>query len=635
MPNIQIEDSCQNGVLSYIITNLADSFPYALPYYILDDSAVVDTGSISLNTGQSTTISFVTDSLKMYQLVIAPGDSLYYTATGPRGCDSSTFSTQIHYLPHFPQAYQDIDCQTNIGSYDPNDKQAIPAGTGPNRHLVPNTPLEYTIRFQNTGTDTAFFVSIIDSLSSDFDASSLVLGAASHPFQFQFLPPTDSGLQIIHFFFDDILLPDSTTNLAASIGFVKFSIEMNKGLPLGTVIENKAAIYFDYNPPIITNTAFHTLHLPDTNICQVTFGTDDITTCGPYTWVDGVTYNSNNNTASFRMANANGCDSIVTLNLIINTPPTGVDQLTACDSLTWLDGNTYTASNHTATYRMVGGAANGCDSIVSLNLTINTPTTGIDQLTACDSLTWLDGNTYTASNNTATYRMRGGAANGCDSIVTLNLTINTPPTGVDQLTACDSLTWLDGNTYTASNNTATYRIVGGGANGCDSIINLDLSINSIENSVLDQSPTLVAQASNATYQWLDCDNSFVTISGATSQRFSPMVNGNYAVKVVGNGCVDTSACFAVTNVSLGQNDFGTALRIFPNPTDQDVQLDLGGIYTSVRIRLTNVLGQIVGQWQYPNLRETILSLPSEATATYFLEIHTAEGKTARIQLLKQ
>jgi hypothetical protein len=99
---------------------------------------------------------------------------------------------------------------------------------------------------------------------------------------------------------------------------------------------------------------------------------------------------------------------------------------TVCGSLTWIDGNTYTANNNTATYTINGGAANGCDSIVTLNLTVKPIANGIDVKTVCGSLTWIDGNTYTANNNTATYTINGGAANGCDSIVTLNLTILNP-----------------------------------------------------------------------------------------------------------------------------------------------------------------------------------------------------------------
>ena len=123
-------------------------------------------------------------------------------------------------------------------------------------------------------------------------------------------------------------------------------------------------------------------------------------------------------------------------------------------------------------FNIPGGAANGCDSLVTLDLTISNAVNGTDTQTACGSYTWIDGITYTASNNTATFNIPGGAANGCDSLVTLDLTISNSVNGTDTQTACDSYTWIDGNTYTASNNTATFNIPGGAASGCDSLVTL-------------------------------------------------------------------------------------------------------------------------------------------------------------------
>ncbi|MCW5908169.1 MAG: hypothetical protein KIS94_09940, partial [Chitinophagales bacterium] len=199
-------------------------------------------------------------------------------------------------------------------------------------------------------------------------------------------------------------------------------------------------------------------------------GTDVITACDSYTWIDGITYTSSNNTATFTLTNQAGCDSMVTLNLTINHSNTGTDVVTACDSYTWIDGNTYTANNNTATVTLTNQA--GCDSVVTLNLTINHSNTGTDVITACDGYTWIDGNTYTASNNTATFTLTNQA--GCDSVVTLNLTIKHSNTGTDVITACDSYTWIDGNTYTASNNTATFTLTNQA--GCDSVVTLNLTI---------------------------------------------------------------------------------------------------------------------------------------------------------------
>ncbi|MEM9849537.1 MAG: T9SS type A sorting domain-containing protein, partial [Bacteroidota bacterium] len=146
----------------------------------------------------------------------------------------------------------DIDCQVNIGSYDPNDKLAIPSGIGANHLIEENQAIEYTIRFQNTGTDTAFTVVILDTLSSTLDSSSIQLMNSSHAYQYDLL----SG-NIMRFRFDNILLPDSSTNEPASKGYVRFKINQQPNLSAGTLIENRAAIYFDFNEPIITNTYDH------------------------------------------------------------------------------------------------------------------------------------------------------------------------------------------------------------------------------------------------------------------------------------------------------------------------------------------------------------------------------------------
>ena len=125
-----------------------------------------------------------------------------------------------------------------------------------------------------------------------------------------------------------------------------------------------------------------------------------------------------------------------------------------------------TSSNSSATILLT--ASGGCDSLVTLDLTIGNSNTGTDTQTACDSYTWVDGNTYTVSNNSATWILTNAA--GCDSTVTLDLTITNSNSGTDTQTACISYTWIDGTTYTASNNSATFTIAGGAANGCDSLV---------------------------------------------------------------------------------------------------------------------------------------------------------------------
>lgn len=147
-----------------------------------------------------------------------------------------------------------IDCRENIGAFDPNDKQAFPRGYGAANYLKKNTDIEYLIRFQNTGTDTAFNVVIHDTLSQLLDIESFRLGASSHPVEFEM-----TGNRVALFKFNNIMLPDSNINEAASHGYVQFKISQNQDLLDGTILENNAAIFFDFNEPVITNTAFHTI----------------------------------------------------------------------------------------------------------------------------------------------------------------------------------------------------------------------------------------------------------------------------------------------------------------------------------------------------------------------------------------
>ncbi len=134
--------------------------------------------------------------------------------------------------------------RTVTGSYDPNDKTALTSSRESSEiyFIEGDEWIDYTIRFQNTGTDTAFNVVITDTLPPTLDPASLVIGAGSHPFTWEV---RDDG--VLKFYFINILLPDSNVNEPASNGFVGFRIRPRLPLTAGTLIENVANIYFDFN----------------------------------------------------------------------------------------------------------------------------------------------------------------------------------------------------------------------------------------------------------------------------------------------------------------------------------------------------------------------------------------------------
>ncbi len=116
------------------------------------------------------------------------------------------------------------------------------------------------------------------------------------------------------------------------------------------------------------------------------------------------------------------------------------------------------------------------------------------------------------------------------------------------ITSCNSFYWVNDVTYLSD--TISYFIVSS-TNGCDSIIILDLTINSVNTSItVINDITLESDATIAMYQWLDCNDNFSAIFGANSQSFTPIENGNYALQITENGCIDTSACQLVNSIGL-------------------------------------------------------------------------------------
>ncbi|MBN8651945.1 MAG: SBBP repeat-containing protein [Cytophagales bacterium] len=177
------------------------------------------------------------------------------------GCGAEQDSLSLGYVTWFsnddldPATYS--ECLPVVDSFDPNDKQVNPEGIGDQYYVTTQTPLEYTIRFQNTGTASAINVRIVDTLNIHLDLSTLRFQGSSHTGITQVSGTT---APVLSWTFNNINLPDSASNEPASHGFVKFSIVPINNLPEKTVIRNQADIYFDYNEPVTTNMTVSTIY---------------------------------------------------------------------------------------------------------------------------------------------------------------------------------------------------------------------------------------------------------------------------------------------------------------------------------------------------------------------------------------
>ena len=268
------------------------------------------------------------------------------------------------------------------------------------------------------------------------------------------------------------------------------------------------------------------------------------------------------------LVDSEGCDSLVQFDVTIHPEFYDSISITTCDfTISPIGGDTIVSSG---IYLDSGISVNGCDSIIIINATIHLSQSNIYSVHSCEEFTWIDGNTYTSSNNSAQIIL--STVNGCDSVVTLNLTIFNSDSTIDHQEACGDFTWIDGNTYTSSNNSA--QIILSTVNGCDSVVTLDLTILNADTSVTSSPPSLEANADSATYQWIDCSTS-LPIDSATSQVFVAQNNGSYAVVVTQNGCTDTSSCYQINNVGMESLN-GIEASVFPNPSRNNITIQCSG-----------------------------------------------------------
>lgn len=248
---------CEDDNIQFSIENVGDAgMATELEYVIIEDAVLLLQGTFDLDPEQELLPDVVPINGSTYTLIAQqePGaPTAQIISLGTAGCGEGSHGSLGEIQQNSGDIFEDIFCPVLVGAYDPNDKQAFPTGLGEEHGILANTDLQYLIRFQNLGNDTAFRVIIRDTIAEELDLGTFEPGPSSHPYSWRF----EERALIFNFY--GIELPDSTTNPQASQGFVSFRIAQQKDLPVGTLIENQAGIYFDFNSPVITNTVFHTV----------------------------------------------------------------------------------------------------------------------------------------------------------------------------------------------------------------------------------------------------------------------------------------------------------------------------------------------------------------------------------------
>ncbi len=279
-------------------------------------------------------------------------------------------------------------------------------------------------------------------------------------------------------------------------------------------------------------------------LCFSTSDTTKPVVCGGYTAPSGKTTWTKSGTYWDTLQNMAGCDSIIKVNLTIKGHSLDSIKPTACKQYTAPSGN-YTWTN-SGTYFDTLTNINGCDSIVKVQLTINKPALDSIKPVACNQYTLPSGNR--TLKNSGIYFDTLTTARGCDSVVKVDLTINSTTTSTLSKNACGTFSSPSGNHTWASSGTYKDTILN--AKGCDSVITINLNVIEPDSSITRDGAILKANANGVSYQWLDCNQGYKPLTGETNKTLKAPAKGSYAVEVSEKGCKDTSACYQVNQNTI-------------------------------------------------------------------------------------
>ncbi len=171
------------------------------------------------------------------------------------------------------------------------------------------------------------------------------------------------------------------------------------------------------------------------------------------------------------------------------------------------------------------------------------------------------------------------------------------------------------------------------ADGCDSIITINLTVNTVDVSVTQDELTLTANAEDALYQWLDCGNNFESIAGDTNQMFTATGNGHFAVAVTQGSCTDTSECYTIDTYGIDENSWGSKIKLYPNPTRENIVLS-GEELKNSSVSVFNTLGLVVFKQNNSTSSEMELPFYELPKGVYFVKVQ--KGAQQRImKVVKQ
>lgn len=197
----------------------------------------------------------------------------------------------------------------------------------------------------------------------------------------------------------------------------------------------------------------------------------------------------------------------------------------------------------------------------------------------------------------------------------------------DTVSACNAYQWGD-SLLTLS---GTYRDTLQNAEGCDSVVTLELSLAFVSDSVTATDSSLFSEATGVTYQWIDCGNGFTPVPGATTAQFYPQTPGSYAV-IVSGACTDTSDCYLTTIAGRAPALLSARLKAQPNPTNGQFTVFFGSLLQQAQVRVFTPQGLTVAELLIQGSHSATFDLTAQPAGLFFVEVVTDEGQRGLIRV---
>jgi hypothetical protein len=391
--------------------------------------------------------------------------------------------------------------------------------------------------------------------------------------------------------------------------------------PSGNYIWSSSGTYMD---TIAGSGTCDSIFIVNLTVNQPSSSSINPVACNSYTSPSGHIWTSTGNYMD-TIPNSTGCDSIISINLTVNQSSQSSITAQACGSYVSPSGmhTWFTSGNYVDTI----SNTQGCDSIISINLTINQDVQSTITPTACGTYTSPSGKIWF---NSGSYTDTIPTVHGCDSVISIQLTINQSSQSSIAPTACKSFLSPSGKYLWTSS--GTYLDTVPNYLNCDSLIMVQLTIIQLDTSVSRNQQTLTANGLAAGYQWIDCQT-MTPIAGANQASFTALQNGTYAVVLTQSPCSDTSNCHTIANIGMNDTEWHKQIRVYPNPTKDELFVELP---QGLRVQIYEVVdsyGKTLQQGSFGNTNNHRISLWG-APGLYVIKLHFADGRIQYYKVVK-